>query len=71
MKKTGLLILAIGLIFTVVTGVKFITKEKVVDIGDIEISRDKSHRLSWSPLIGVGIMALGGGILLLGIKQNA
>jgi hypothetical protein len=71
MKKTGLVILAIGLIFTVVTGVKFITKEKVVDIGEIEITRDKSHRLSWSPLIGVGIMALGGGMFLVGSKQRA
>ena len=69
MKKTGLVVLAIGLLITLFTGFKYITREKVVDIGELEISRDKTNRVSWSPLIGVAVMVVGGGILLLGPKK--
>ena len=69
MKKIGLVILVIGLLITLFTGFKYITREKVVDIGEIQISRDKTNRVSWSPLVGVVVMVVGGGILLLGPKK--
>lgn len=65
MKTTGIVIFIIGLVMTVFTSFQFFTKEKVVDIGAVEISRDKPHNVTWSPLIGIGVMALGGGLLLL------
>ncbi len=69
MKKIGLIVLVIGLVITLFTGFKYITREKVVDIGEIQISRDKTNRVSWSPLIGVAVMVVGGGILLFGPKK--
>jgi hypothetical protein len=69
MKKTGLVILVLGILITLFTGFKFITREKVVDIGEIQITRDKKHSVAWSPLIGVAVMALGGGIMLFGPKK--
>jgi hypothetical protein len=69
MKKIGLIILIIGLVITLFTGFKYITREKVVDIGEIQISRDKTNTVSWSPLIGVAVMVLGAGIFLFGPKK--
>lgn len=69
MKKVGFVILAIGILITVFTGFKFVTKEKVIDVGEIEISRDKKHSLAWSPLIGVAVMVVGGGMILFGEKK--
>lgn len=60
MRATGITLLVIGLILTIVTSFKFFTKEKVVDIGNLEITADKGHNLSWSPMIGVGVMIIGG-----------
>lgn len=60
MKATGITLLVIGLILTIVTSFKFFTKEKVVDIGNIEITADKGHNMSWSPMIGVGVLIIGG-----------
>lgn len=68
MKKSGIVLLVIGIIFTIFTGFNFITKEKVVDIGEIQISRDKKHSFGWSPLIGVGIMLIGGSMYFWGSK---
>lgn len=63
MKKTGIILLLIGLALTIFTTFKFFTKEKVVDIGKVEITRDKPHNYSWSPLIGIAIMGIGGILL--------
>jgi hypothetical protein len=70
MKKAGIVILIVGLLITIITGIKFITKEKVLEIGELEITRDKSHNLAWSPLIGLAVMVVGGGMYLFGPKKN-
>ena len=69
MKKLGIIIIAIGLLLTIFTAFTYFTKEKVIDIGKIEITADKPHRLNWSPLIGVAVMAIGGVVLWQGSKK--
>lgn len=63
MKKAGIIIILLGLGITLLTAFTFFTKEKVVDIGKIEITKDKPHHLNWSPLIGVAVMGIGGIVL--------
>ena len=63
MKQTGIALLIIGLLLTVFTAFKFFTKEKVVDLGALEITRDKPHSFAWSPIIGVVVMGIGGVVL--------
>jgi hypothetical protein len=69
MKKAGIIILIIGLVVTIVTGLSFVTREKVVDIGELEIHANKKHSLSWSPVVGVVMMAIGAGVYLVGTKK--
>jgi len=70
MKNIGIGLLAIGLIITLFTGFSFFTKEKVVDIGALEITRDKKHNMAWSPFVGIAVMVIGGGLLIYGRKNN-
>ncbi len=69
MKKAGIIILIIGLVVTIVTGLTFVTREKVVDIGKLEINAEKKHSLSWSPVVGVVMMTIGAGVYLTGTKK--
>lgn len=69
MKKPGIIILILGLLLTIFTTFTYFTREKVVDLGDIEINANKRHHLSWSPLIGVAVMAVGGVMLLVPFKK--
>jgi len=69
MKKVGIIIIAIGLLLTIFTTVTYFTKEKVVDIGIIEITADKPHRFNWSPMIGIAVMGIGGIVLWQGSKK--
>ncbi|MFZ0281265.1 MAG: hypothetical protein WAL29_06435 [Bacteroidales bacterium] len=60
MKKAGIVIIIIGLLLTIFTAFTFFTREKVVDIGQLEITANKRHHLKWSPLIGIAVMGVGG-----------
>jgi hypothetical protein len=63
MKLTGIIILVIGVLLTFYTAFTFFTKEKVVEIGNVEITRNAPHHLYWSPLIGIALMGIGGVVL--------
>lgn len=63
MKLIGIAILVLGVLLTTFTAFKFFTREKVVDLGTIEITRNKPHYLSWSPIVGLAIMGIGGAVL--------
>jgi len=69
MKKAGIIILIIGLALTIFTTVTFFTREKIVDIGEIQISANKRHNLNWSPFIGIAVMAVGGVLMLVPSKR--
>jgi hypothetical protein len=69
MKKTGIALIVIGLLFTIITGFGFFTKKKLVDIGKVQITTSQPHRVDWSPYVGVGIMIVGGVVVLIGSKK--
>jgi fumarate reductase subunit C len=69
MKKAGIVILIIGLALTLFTTVTYFTREKIVDMGEIQISANKRHKLNWSPFIGIAVMAVGGVLILVPSKR--
>ena len=69
MKKSGIILLVVGLLFTLITSFKYFTREKIIDVGSLKISTSVPHRVNWSPFLGVGIMVAGGVILLFGKKN--
>jgi hypothetical protein len=71
MKKTGLIIFVVGLIMTALAGFELMTREKIIDIGVLEITAQKRHVFDWSPLLGVCVMAIGGGIYLFANKTRS
>ncbi len=69
MKKAGIIILIIGLALTIFTTVTYFTREKVIDLGEIEITANKRHNLNWSPFVGLAVMAVGGVMILVPSKR--
>lgn len=70
MRKAGIIIFAIGLFVTLVTGFNFVSEEKIVDIGHVQNSADMNHSLDWSPITGVVVMAIGGVVVLVVGKER-
>jgi len=62
-KTLGMILIALGLVGLVWGGFTYTTREKVVELGPIDISRDKTHSVPLPPILGA--VALIGGILLL------
>jgi hypothetical protein len=70
MKIIGTLVFIIGLGMTLFTAISYFTKEKIVELGAVEITRNNPHYLAWSPFVGMGIMVLGAFLIIQGRKKN-
>lgn len=69
MKNLGLILIVIGMVMMIVTGFNYVTKKEVADVGPIEINKQESHPVRWSPIIG-GVLVVGGLIMFLADKKK-
>lgn len=63
MKKLGIILIVVGIVMLVWTGFSYTKKEKVVDVGPVEINADKEKQINWPPYIGA--ILIGGGVIAL------
>jgi uncharacterized membrane protein YidH (DUF202 family) len=69
MKKSfGIVLIVIGIIMLAYTGFNYVTTEKVVDIGPIEINAEKNNRVSWPPLVGLVLIV--GGVVIIALDKK-
>lgn len=67
-KTLGIILIVIGLLMMIYTGFNYVTKEKLVDIGPVEISKEENNPVRWSPIIGVILLA--GGVIIILTGKN-
>jgi drug/metabolite transporter (DMT)-like permease len=67
-KVAGIVLLSLGILMMIYTGFNYVTSEKVVDLGPIQINSEKNHPVHWSPIIGVVLTI--GGILIFVTGKN-
>lgn len=59
MKTFGIVLIVVGLIMLFVPGFDFITKEKVIDAGPIQVTADKKNEIGWPTYAGGVVAAIG------------
>lgn len=69
MKGIGIVVIILGIIMLIWTGFSYTKKEKVVDIGPVEINAEREKQVNWPSYIG-GILVIGGIVLLLADKRR-
>ena len=70
MKKTiGFVLVAVGIIMIAFTSFNYVTTEKVVDLGPVQINQEKNHPVKWSPIVGA-VLLVGGIVVLVLSKKN-
>ncbi|MDI5896284.1 MULTISPECIES: hypothetical protein [Flavobacterium] len=70
-RTIGIVMIILGIIMLLYTSFNYVTTEKVVDIGPIQINKEVNHPVKWSPIIGI-ILAVGGVVLIVaGTKKEA
>jgi len=62
-KALGIVLIVIGIIMIAYTGFNFVTTEKVVDLGPIQINKEKNHMINWPPVIGA-VLLIGGTVII-------
>ena len=66
----GIILIVVGIIALAYQGITYTPREKVVDIGPLQVSADKTKTLPLPPIVG-GIALVGGIVLLvLGNKKG-
>ena len=66
----AILLIALGVVAFAYQGITYTTREKVVDLGPIQVTAEKSKTIPLPPIVGA--IALVGGIVLLivGSRKN-
>jgi hypothetical protein len=62
-KTIGVILIVVGLVALAYQGITYTTREKVIDLGPIEASKETKRTIPLPPVIG--IVAIAGGIILL------
>ena len=70
MKAFAIVILVLGILMTVITGFNVVTREKVVDVGPVEISKEEKTPIYWSPWTGIFLIAIGASLVIYTQKRK-
>ncbi|MBU2578397.1 DUF3185 domain-containing protein [Patescibacteria group bacterium] len=65
----GIVLIVIGIIAFAYQGISFTTREKVVDLGPIHLTAEKTRTIPLPPIVG-GIALVGGIVLLVVGKKK-
>ena len=68
-KTLGIILIVLGLFGLVWGGFTYTTSEKVVDIGPIHATREKTHNIPLPPIAGA-VALIGGVVLLIAGKRE-
>jgi len=63
MRSLGIVMVVLGLVMMLITGINFVSKEKVADLGKVEITKTENNPVRWSPVVG-GVLLVGGIVLI-------
>jgi hypothetical protein len=69
-RTIGIVITIIGIIMLLYNSFNYVTTEKIVDIGPIQINKEVSHPIKWSPIAGV-VLVIGGIVLIVKTKNES
>jgi len=70
-KSIGIILIILGIIMMIYTGFNYVTTEKVVDLGPIQINQEKNHTVKWPSILGGLLLAGGIAIIVLDKKKTA
>jgi uncharacterized membrane protein YidH (DUF202 family) len=67
-KTIGIVIAILGILMIIYTGFSYVTTEKVVDLGLLELNVKEKHPIQWSPIVGVILLV--GGIVIVAFDRK-
>jgi hypothetical protein len=70
-KIIGMLLIAFGLFALVMGGISYIDRDKVVDLGPIEVQSEQRETIPLSPIVGIASLAGGIALMVAGARTRS
>ncbi|HEY7442918.1 MAG TPA: hypothetical protein VH701_10905 [Vicinamibacterales bacterium] len=70
MKVIAVLLIVLGLVALAYGGITMTTRDKVVDLGPVEVTQEEKHRLPLPPVVGGVAVAAGIILLVAGARKS-
>ncbi len=70
-KVIGIVLIALGILALVYSGFSYVTTQKVVDIGPIQVNHDVDHTVQWPPFVSAILIVAGVVVLVTNKKGQA
>jgi uncharacterized membrane protein YidH (DUF202 family) len=70
MKLIGVLLIVFGIVALVTGGIRYTTREKVLDIGPVEATSEEHKMIPFSPIVGIASIVGGVVVLLVGSRTR-
>ena len=70
MRMIAIVLIIVGILAVGYQGFSYVTREKVVDLGPVEITKEDTKTVALPPVIGA-LVLVGGIVLLLGSSKRA
>ncbi len=70
MKVIAVLLIVLGLVALAYGGITMTTRDKIVDLGPVEVTQEEKHRLPLPPVVGGIAVAAGIIMLVAGARKS-
>ena len=71
LRTLAIVLIVAGVIALFVPALNFSTREEVLDVGPVEVTREERHSVPISPLLGGAAIVLSIGLLVTGKRRTA
>jgi len=69
MKTIGIMFIILGACMLIWTGFNYTKKEKIIDLGSVEVSADTQKTVNWPPYLGAALIV--GGIVIFAVSKKS
>lgn len=70
MKIAGITLVVIGILMLIFNTINFTTEEQVVDIGPLEVNKEKERTIGWPVYTGGIVLIAGIAVIAMGSKKK-
>ena len=66
----GVVLIVLGLVALTYQGITYTTREKVVEVGPVQVTAEKEHAIWLPPVLGAVAVGAGGVLVIVGSRRS-